>query len=85
MAPTDADLATQTLTEEGSYRFASFSASDAVTLVRSFAFHYYISQYILGPFDTETVSRNVSPRQGKGPCDFDPVHCWAHAFRMHSG
>jgi len=33
MAPTDAELATQTLTEEGNYRFPSFSASDAVTLV----------------------------------------------------
>jgi len=32
MAPTDAELATQTLTEEGNYRFPSFSASDAVTL-----------------------------------------------------
>jgi len=32
MPPTDADLATQTLSEEGSYRFSSFSASDAVTL-----------------------------------------------------
>lgn len=33
MYPTDAELATQTLAEEGSYRFPSFSASDAVTLV----------------------------------------------------
>ncbi|TFK73005.1 hypothetical protein BDN72DRAFT_835321 [Pluteus cervinus] len=32
MPPTDAELATQTLREEGSYRFPSFSASDAVTL-----------------------------------------------------
>ncbi|KAF8165069.1 hypothetical protein B0H34DRAFT_793501 [Crassisporium funariophilum] len=32
MPPSDAELATQTLTEEGSYRFPSFSASDAVTL-----------------------------------------------------
>ncbi|KAF8897216.1 hypothetical protein BD779DRAFT_1667224 [Infundibulicybe gibba] len=32
MPPTDAELATQTLVEEGSYRFASFSANDAVTL-----------------------------------------------------
>ncbi|KAF9468906.1 hypothetical protein BDZ94DRAFT_1152837 [Collybia nuda] len=32
MGPTDAELATQTLSEEGSFRFASFSASDAVTL-----------------------------------------------------
>jgi len=35
MIPTDAELATQTLTEEGSFRFATFSASDAVTLVSS--------------------------------------------------
>ena len=33
MYPTDAELATQTLAEESSYRFPSFSASDAVTLV----------------------------------------------------
>ncbi|KAJ8086334.1 hypothetical protein PM082_005157 [Marasmius tenuissimus] len=32
MAPSDGELATQTLSDEGSYRFASFSASDAVTL-----------------------------------------------------
>ncbi|ESK93716.1 hypothetical protein Moror_1414 [Moniliophthora roreri MCA 2997] len=32
MAPNDTELATQTLAEEGSYRFPSFSASDAVTL-----------------------------------------------------
>jgi len=32
MTPTDAEIATQTLTEEGGFRFASFSASDAVTL-----------------------------------------------------
>ncbi|KAG5653088.1 hypothetical protein H0H81_002387 [Sphagnurus paluster] len=32
MAPTDAELATQALSDEGSYRFQSFSASDAVTL-----------------------------------------------------
>lgn len=32
MAPSDAELATQTLNEEGSIRFPSFSASDAVTL-----------------------------------------------------
>jgi len=32
MTPTDAEIATQTLAEEGSFRFASFSASDAVTL-----------------------------------------------------
>lgn len=35
MTPTDAEIATQTLTEEGSFRFSSFSASDAVTLVRT--------------------------------------------------
>ena len=34
MTPTDAEVATQTLIEEGSFRFTSFSASDAVTLVR---------------------------------------------------
>jgi len=33
MAPSDAELATQCLTEEGNYRFTTFSASDAVTLV----------------------------------------------------
>ncbi|CAA7260259.1 unnamed protein product [Cyclocybe aegerita] len=32
MPPSDAELATQTLTEEGNYKFASFSANDAVTL-----------------------------------------------------
>jgi uncharacterized protein (UPF0303 family) len=32
MPPTDAQLATQALNEEGNYRFPSFSASDAVTL-----------------------------------------------------
>lgn len=36
MGPTDAELATQTLSEEGSFRFSSFNASDAVTLVRCF-------------------------------------------------
>lgn len=30
--PSDAELATQTLNEESSYRFQSFSANDAVTL-----------------------------------------------------
>lgn len=30
--PTDAELATQTLHEESSYRFTSFNANDAVTL-----------------------------------------------------
>lgn len=30
--PSDAELATQTLNEEASYRFASFTANDAVTL-----------------------------------------------------
>ena len=30
--PSDAELATQTLNEESSYRFPSFSANDAVTL-----------------------------------------------------
>jgi uncharacterized protein (UPF0303 family) len=33
MTPTDAEVATQTLSEEGNFRFTSFSASDAVTLV----------------------------------------------------
>lgn len=33
MAPTDADLATQALAEEGNYRFPAFDAADAVTLV----------------------------------------------------
>lgn len=32
MIPSDAELASQALTEEGNYRFPSFSASDAVTL-----------------------------------------------------
>jgi len=32
MLPTAAELASQTLVEEGSYRFPSFSAADAVTL-----------------------------------------------------
>jgi len=32
MTPTDAEVATQTLIEEGGFRFSSFSASDAVTL-----------------------------------------------------
>jgi len=32
MAPSDAELATQTLNEEGKIRFSSFTASDAVTL-----------------------------------------------------
>ena len=32
MAPSDAEIATQTLNEEGSIRFPSFSSSDAVTL-----------------------------------------------------
>ncbi|KAG5716061.1 hypothetical protein E4T56_gene10797 [Termitomyces sp. T112] len=32
MAPSDAELATHALSEEGSFRFPSFSASDAVTL-----------------------------------------------------
>ncbi|PSR73488.1 hypothetical protein PHLCEN_2v10780 [Hermanssonia centrifuga] len=32
VAPTDAELATQTLNEESSYRFPSFTANDAVTL-----------------------------------------------------
>ncbi|PPQ92381.1 hypothetical protein CVT25_008731 [Psilocybe cyanescens] len=32
MPPTDAELATQTLADEGRYRFSSFSAADAVTL-----------------------------------------------------
>lgn len=32
MIPSDTELASQALTEEGSYRFPSFSASDAVTL-----------------------------------------------------
>lgn len=33
MPPTDAEIATQVLADEYSYRFPSFSASDAVTLV----------------------------------------------------
>ena len=33
MSPTDAELATQALTEEGNYRFPAFTAADAVTLV----------------------------------------------------
>jgi len=33
--PTEAELAQQALAEEGKYRFASFDASDAVTLVRA--------------------------------------------------
>ncbi|KAG6833840.1 hypothetical protein H0H87_011774 [Tephrocybe sp. NHM501043] len=32
MAPSDAELATQALSEEGNFRFPSFTASDAVTL-----------------------------------------------------
>ena len=32
-APTDADLAAQCLIDEGTYRFPSFDANDAVTLV----------------------------------------------------
>jgi len=32
LSPSDADLAAQTLTEESSYRFPSFSTTDAVTL-----------------------------------------------------
>lgn len=33
MAPSDAELATQALAEEGNYRFPAFDAADAVTLV----------------------------------------------------
>ena len=33
MTPTDADLATQALADEGSLRFTLFSAAEAVTLV----------------------------------------------------
>lgn len=36
MAPSDAELATDTLTEEGKYHFSTFTASDALTLVSSF-------------------------------------------------
>lgn len=32
MPPTDAEIATQTLAEEASYRWSSFNANDAVTL-----------------------------------------------------
>ncbi|KAG6866501.1 hypothetical protein C0991_003045 [Blastosporella zonata] len=37
MAPSDAELATQALAEEGNFRFPSFSAADAVTLVSNVA------------------------------------------------
>jgi hypothetical protein len=33
-APTEANLATQALSEERTYRFHAFSADDAITLVR---------------------------------------------------
>jgi hypothetical protein len=46
MAPTDAELATQTLIEEGNFRFASFSASDAVTLVGRWVFSSNLSRYL---------------------------------------
>ncbi len=37
--PTDANLATQALSEEGTYRFHAFSADDAITLVRATIFN----------------------------------------------
>lgn len=49
MPPSDAELATQTLAEEGSCRFPSFSASDAVTLVSPYLLVYKsaIVEYLL--------------------------------------
>lgn len=34
MPPSNGEIATQVLNDEGTYRFSSFSASDAITLVR---------------------------------------------------
>ncbi|KAF8631236.1 hypothetical protein AX15_002565 [Amanita polypyramis BW_CC] len=44
MVPTDAELATQALAEEGSYRFPSFTAADAVTLGLSIRKRFRASQ-----------------------------------------
>ncbi|KAF8351202.1 hypothetical protein F5887DRAFT_196908 [Amanita rubescens] len=44
MSPTDAELATQALTEEGNYRFPAFTATDAVTLGLSIRKRFRASQ-----------------------------------------
>ncbi|KAK2466432.1 hypothetical protein APHAL10511_002074 [Amanita phalloides] len=44
MQPTDADLATRALTEEGAYRFPAFNAADAVTLGLSIRKRFRASQ-----------------------------------------
>lgn len=64
--PTDVDIATQTLSEEGSYRFSSFSASDAVTLV---SFNIFMSSLTLLTNDQGLSIRKrfrASSRHNKG-------------------
>ena len=67
MYPTDAEIATQTLTEEGSYRFPSFSASDAVTLVITsspICWNQVLSIFIEGTFHPKTIPLDSATRQG---------------------
>jgi len=66
MYPTDAELATQILNEEGSYRFSSFSASDAVTLVTAFPslWNEMLSAFFEGAFYPETISLDSASHQG---------------------
>lgn len=63
MPPSDAELATQALVEEGKYRFPSFSSSDAVTLVS-------ILTYIEG-----FPHMNLATSSTRGcPCESDLDH-----------
>ena len=77
MAPTDAELATQALAEEGSYRFPAFTAADAVTLVRRSRFlpdgdilkHTYIRAFL---FENASGDHN----------DMEKAKGWLYQFRL---
>ncbi|KAG9219292.1 hypothetical protein CCMSSC00406_0001702 [Pleurotus cornucopiae] len=77
MPPTDAEIATQVLADEYSYRFPSFSASDAVTLVGlSFArtstnqpTNRHQPMQLLGSLNKKKVPRVLSSQQGEGDGD----------------
>jgi len=44
--PTDANLANHALSEENTYRFHTFSADDAITLVQAQSFTQLLAQHL---------------------------------------
>ncbi len=87
MPPSDAELATQALTEEGLCRFPSFSASDALTLVRPYflVFNFVMSNIgHEGSIHPKTIPGNNAAHPRERPRHIHPNYWWTHTLRVHS-